>query len=365
LQPADKYLVRLNQMNAKPLFDRIRWRDPISGAPLEPIVQARTPSGVPMCGALRIEGTQQGYPIVDCVARMTPELAASHREWLVPMSLEPPRASTDGLTTFQDEASVDSFGFQWNWTGDMRSDADLVWRVAEQFKISPTHYRDKLVLDAGAGAGDQSRWMVRQGAEVASIDLSSAIEVVARKLRHAPGWVGVQGDITAPPFAPHQFEIVYCEGVLQHTRDSAFAVTELKRLLRPGGLILATHYEKPVRRRGLLRMAWTSLLRRRLNRMDRYKLLLLTGNLAALSSIPGLGRLIRLSGSAVHYDLMPDLKTTWTNTFDYFGYHTYQRHVSGDDFWSYFRRAGDLQQVYRSGTRVVARYIGDNDSAAT
>ena len=43
-----------------PLFDRIAWRDPVTAAALDPIVLARTPAGVPMCGALRVRDTSTG-----------------------------------------------------------------------------------------------------------------------------------------------------------------------------------------------------------------------------------------------------------------------------------------------------------------
>ena len=55
--------------------------------------------------------------------------------------------------TFQPESTVESFGFQWAFNRAMRSEADLRWRVAERFKIQPTAFADKLVLDAGTGAG--------------------------------------------------------------------------------------------------------------------------------------------------------------------------------------------------------------------
>src|SRR4051812_39001868 len=190
------------------LFDRICWRDPLSGLPLEPIVSARTPAGVPICGALRIAGTNSGYPIVDSVIRLTPESAERHSEWLTPLGLLPPAPSVRENVGFQDESTVSSFGFQWTWNSAMRSEADLRWRVARRFQLEPVEFAGKVVLDAGAGAGDQSRWLLQQGAQVVSIDLSSAIDVVAHKLRLEPCWVGVQGDITALPFTENQFDMV-------------------------------------------------------------------------------------------------------------------------------------------------------------
>jgi ubiquinone/menaquinone biosynthesis C-methylase UbiE len=229
--------------------------------------------------------------------------------------------------TFQPESTVESFGFQWTFNSAMRSETDLRWRVAERFNVQPDAFTGKLVLDAGTGTGDQSRFIEAQGAQVVSVDLSSAIDVAAKKLRLRSGWVGVQGDITAPPFSDRQFDIVYCEGVIQHTHDSALTVKELCRVLKEGGIVFATHYGKAKRLLGRVRIAWNVALRRRLSCIERYKLLLLTGNLAALSYIPLLGKLLMLS-TVSYSDLMPDFKTTWTNTFDGYGNHSYQRVIT-------------------------------------
>lgn len=345
-------------MTDSPLFDRVAFRDPVTGAPLEPVVAARTPSGVPLSGALRVAGTQTGYPIVDCVARLTPELALRHASWLTPFALTPAGGPPDAAGAFQAESTVDSFGWQWTWSSAMRSDADLRMRVAERFGLTPESFAGQCVLDAGAGAGDQSRYLVDHGATVVSVDLSSAIEVVARKLRMSSNWVGVQADITALPFAASQFDAVYCEGVIQHTRDSRRAVQELVRVSRPGGRILATHYvlrtpataSHRVRRR--LTSAYYGFLRRRLGALDRYSLLLATGNLAALSYVPLLGRVVTRTGTALRYDLMPDFKTTWTNTFDYWGQHEFQRFATPEEFREYFTGTGSVD-LARSGEGVV------------
>lgn len=315
---------------------------------LEPIVFARAPSGVPVCGALRIEGTNTGYPIVDCVARVTAELAERHRSWLALAGLEPPTA-VGGGAVFQPETTVDSFGWQWTWNSVMRSDADLKMRVADRFGVTAESFAETLTLDAGAGAGDQSGYVLRHGGRVVSVDLSSAIEVVARKLRMNGNWFGVQGDVTALPFASDQFDVVYCEGVIQHTRDSAATVRELCRVARPGGRVFASHYVRAVPRTWLrrlvrrARLGYYQFLRSRLGRLERFTLLFVCGALAALAYVPLLGRFIRWSGTALWYELMPDFKTTWTNTYDFYGTHAFQRIIPPDEFAGYFDRAGKVE----------------------
>jgi ubiquinone/menaquinone biosynthesis C-methylase UbiE len=336
-------------MPSLPLFDRILWRDPVSGAPLDAVIDARTPAGVPICGVLQVRGTDRGYPIVDSVVRLTPELARHYGAWLTPHGLQPPLDSSE--SSFQTEASVDAFGFLWRWIENMRSQADLRMRVLDRYDVTAEDFLNKLVLDAGAGAGDQSQFILEHGGLVVSIDLSSSIDVVASKLRMNENWVGVQGGVTALPFPDSQFEIVYGEGVIQHTRDSVQTIRELLRVLRPGGMILASHYVKlrPGTRMHRLRRLFTNAyygwLRRRLSSMDRYKVLLATGALAALSYVPLLGTLLRKTGTAMYYDLMPDFRTTWANTFDVYGDFSYQRYITPEEFLAYFEGIENVEIV--------------------
>lgn len=358
--PRAEKLLNKNGSEQIPVFDLVKWRDPISHAPLLPIVTARTPGGVPICGALRIEGTNYAYPIVDCVARLTPDTASKHKSWLSQLGLVPP--PTDGLTAdaFQTESTVESFGWQWTWNSQMRSESDLYMRVADKFGVSPEYFAGKLVADMGAGAGDQSSYLLRQGAAVISVDLSSAIDVVAKKLRMQGMWFGVQGDITALPMQSGQFDCVYCEGVIQHTRDSEMAVHEISRVVRAGGEVLAAHYLRADPKSSLgrlkrrLSLRFYELIRSRLSGLDRYKLLMVTGNLAVLSYIPLFGPLVRRTGLALYYDLMPDFKTTWTNTFDYYGNHAHQRFLRSEEFLKLFTSIEGMTVVYEDAGNIRA-----------
>ena len=341
------------------LFDRITWRDPVTGMVLVPQVVARTPAGVPLSGALRVPGTDVGYPIVDCVARLTPELAHRYKEWLTVLGLRPP--DVDRSRGIQMESTVESFGWQWTWNSRMRSDADLHARVVEKFDVPDGYYRDKLVADMGAGAGDQSRYLLDHGAYVVSVDLSAAIEVVAAKLRMNSRWFGVQADITNLPLMADQFDCVYCEGVIQHTQDSLQAVRELARVVKEGGEVLAAHYvlERPrsgwERAKRSLSGGIYRFVRGRLSGLEQFKLLLVTGNLAAMAHVPVLGWFVRKAGLALRYDLMPDFKTTWTNTYDYFGSHSYQRFMTAGEFVSLFREQCSMAISYESVGNVRAR----------
>ncbi|MFT3867314.1 MAG: class I SAM-dependent methyltransferase [Nibricoccus sp.] len=323
-------------------------------------MSARTPGGVPVSGAMRIKGTDTGYPIVDCIVRLTPELALKYRDWLAIYNLRPPAVSGCDAA-FQQSMTVDSFGWQWTWNSAMRTQGDLRMRVVNKFGLDPAVFANRVVIDAGAGAGDQSRYMLSLGASVVSVDLSEAIEVVARKLRSNTNWVGIQADIMRLPFQSEQFDMVYCEGVIQHTQDSVKTVRELCRVLKQGGQIMAAHYIRQPIKSWLARMkrrltaSYYEYLRSRLSGMERFKLLFVTGVFGAMNYVPVLGYFLRKSGTVLYYDLMPDFKTTWTNTFDYYGNHAYQRFITPEEFDQYFKDAGGMELVYSREGNVVAK----------
>jgi SAM-dependent methyltransferase len=51
-------------------------------------------------------------------------------------------------------------------------------------------------------------------------------------------YADVRGDLEALPFADHSFDAVLCSHVLEHVGDDRRALSEIRRVLRPGGLAL-------------------------------------------------------------------------------------------------------------------------------
>jgi SAM-dependent methyltransferase len=327
------------------------WRDPASGRPLAFHVTARDPTGRPLTGALVVEGTRTAYPIVDGIPRMTVELARRHEAWLGALELGAPAGDTG-----QPAATVDSFGFEWTWNPEPRSAADLPWRVAESHGLSPGIYEGHTVLDAGSGAGDESRFILAHGhaARLVSVELSDAIAVTAGKLAGDPRWLGVQGDVAQLPFADATFSFVYCEGVVHHTSDSRRTVRELLRVLGPGGWIVATHYVTPSSRAGRAVDALRRGLRARLSRLPRAPLLLTTGILAALAHVPLLGRVWGRT-VALTNPRHRTFRATWGHTYDAYGSQAFQRRLAPDEFVALFRETPGVVIVRHEGGDVVAR----------
>ncbi|MGI8938161.1 MAG: methyltransferase domain-containing protein [Iamia sp.] len=92
-------------------------------------------------------------------------------------------------------------------------------------------FEGRRVLDLGCGHGYDTLAMRAAGAEVVPLDMDAA-KLVATG---SPLPDSVQGDATRLPFPDASFDGVYSSNLLEHTPDTGPVLTELERVLRPGG----------------------------------------------------------------------------------------------------------------------------------
>ena len=99
-------------------------------------------------------------------------------------------------------------------------------------------WRRLRVLDVGCGGGYTCEFLAQRGAIVTGIDPSAACIEVAKAHSLAMGLtidyhVGMGESL---PFADNCFDAVVCVDVLEHVQSPAVTVTEISRVLQPGGL---------------------------------------------------------------------------------------------------------------------------------
>lgn len=101
-------------------------------------------------------------------------------------------------------------------------------------------WRGAAVLDAGSGPGAYVPAVLERvgaGGRLVALDLSLDR---ARAVPASPRVSRVQGDVTALPFRGARFDVAMAMHMLYHLADVGAAVAELRRVLRPGGVLLAS-----------------------------------------------------------------------------------------------------------------------------
>lgn len=94
---------------------------------------------------------------------------------------------------------------------------------------------NKKLLDAGCGTGWFSKYACDRNALVTSMDLGEGLlGRVATKCNSER----VVGSILEIPFAENTFDIVVSSEVIEHTPDPKRAISELFRVLKPGGTLV-------------------------------------------------------------------------------------------------------------------------------
>jgi len=241
--------------------------------------------------------------------------------------------------------TVESFGDQWNYFNFLDFRVHWVEHTVANTFGSVDVFRDKVIVDAGAGSGAQALWMLQSGAKrVILLELSHSVQGVVRgNLEHSgmTNWDILQCSIDAPPLRAESIDLVMCHNVIQHTPSVERTAHALFRLVRRGGEFVFNCY--PKNDEGIVR--WLRLhavyrpLRFILSRCPFRINLAYATVMALLRPLPLLGTFLEKAGfcsqgQVLSADGSPAgfrrrFQATRLNTFDRFGSHTYQ-HLKSD-----------------------------------
>ncbi len=103
------------------------------------------------------------------------------------------------------------------------------------------------VLDLACGTGDIAFAVAESGAQVTGLDLTfRMLELARRKPESARFAVRfLAGDMTALPFSDGSFAVVTSGYGLRNVPDLRTSLSEIHRILTPGGLFLSLDFNKP------------------------------------------------------------------------------------------------------------------------
>jgi 2-polyprenyl-3-methyl-5-hydroxy-6-metoxy-1,4-benzoquinol methylase len=132
-------------------------------------------------------------------------------------------------------ASEDYYEALWEAIPEGLKPVDFARR--SDFLLSHVNAGDR-VLDVGCGEGRFAAELARAGAEVVGIDI--AAEPLRRAREHHPELVDLRQVPAAGawPLPDASFDAVWAGEVIEHVADTAGWLSELRRVLRSGGVLL-------------------------------------------------------------------------------------------------------------------------------
>lgn len=258
-----------------------------------------------------------------------------------------------GVPRFVDPHSyADSFGFQWNKFRTVQIDSLNGTRQSEQTLEAttgwrPADYAQKLVLDAGVGAGRFAEVAARHGAEVIGFDLSAAVDAAQLNVGRQPRVHIVQADLFSMPFRPASFDMAYSIGVLQFTPDVRQAFASVSSRVKPRGDLAVYLYGDYMPGRRM-----SDLLRRLTTRLPRRWMFGLTAGCVPLYYLYRLPTLRKILPLLLPISLHPVARWRWLDTFDWYT-PKYQWKLSYPEVFRLFRDHGYVDlQVFDEPIRI-------------
>jgi len=119
---------------------------------------------------------------------------------------------------------------------------DRAWRGLVVEAVDPRP--GQLILDLAAGTGTSSLPFADAGATVVPTDLSLGMLTVGK--RRLPQLGFVAGDALQLPYADATFDAVTISFGLRNVEDTAAALTEMRRVTKPRGVLVVCEFSTPV-----------------------------------------------------------------------------------------------------------------------
>ncbi|HNC19627.1 class I SAM-dependent methyltransferase [Accumulibacter sp.] len=171
-----------------------------------------------------------------------------------------PIAAVSSVSVAQRQTD-EAFGFKWAKRDTYESEAAKAnmrrWLIERYCDNDPARLSQwlaggrKIILDAGCGAGFSGLLFFGDALrehDYLGVDISSSVDVARDRFKeiHMPGDF-VRADISRLDIPDSSVDIIFSEGVLDHTDSTEGALKHLARKLVPGGRFLFYVYRKKAR----------------------------------------------------------------------------------------------------------------------
>jgi len=145
------------------------------------------------------------------------------------------------------------------------------WHIPQAAGFAQT--KNLRVLEIGCGLGTDGAQFAKAGADYTGIDLTEAAVDLSRLRFELANLKGIfrTADAEQLDFPDDSFDLVYSHGVLHHTPDIEKAISEVHRVLKPGGRAVVMLYHRDsynyrinisvLRRAGVKLLKWNAGLK--------------------------------------------------------------------------------------------------------
>ncbi|MEI2738953.1 MAG: class I SAM-dependent methyltransferase [Chitinophagaceae bacterium] len=143
-----------------------------------------------------------------------------------------------------DKSTVDSFGQEWKafhefGEKDLQRLGDSYFDIVTDGMINNG---GTIAADFGCGSGRWTKYIAPRVKRIAAIDPSDAIFAADELLADTPNAELFKGSISNLPFNDNYFDFGFSLGVLHHIPDTAQALKDCTRKIKPGGYFLVYLY---------------------------------------------------------------------------------------------------------------------------
>lgn len=147
------------------------------------------------------------------------------------------------------ENYASSFGYQWNRFKYEQLDSINGRKISKDRFFKETGWQEswlknKSIIEVGCGAGRFLDVVSSYPCQVVGIDISDAVDAAAATMSGRSNVHLVQASVYELPFRDGAFDACYSIGVIQHTPKPLQAIESLPRVLKPGGRVAVTIYER-------------------------------------------------------------------------------------------------------------------------
>lgn len=228
--------------------------------------------------------------------------------------------------------SVDSFGYEWKTFDFNYGKKGWLNDIVKPIFNSSKYFRNKIIIDCGAGSGRQSLWMAQAGAKfVFSLELSNSAMTMLPKVtkRYKNKVFVIQADIAHIPLKQKYIKpnLVYCLNVIQHTINPSKTTLEISKLLSKKSYFIYNIYLEKGRKKFLKILEIVRNFTKFTPKVIlKYLSLLITVFCYFISTIPTIGTWFKKSMPIKH-----GFKETWLSVYDILGPHEYQKFYTEDE----------------------------------